>query len=99
MFHPSFAQKLNVLALDLRPYHIGPVYRRKGQEHKNTNEGLGSRVGGTLSGSNQFLLSDGPWALPTAKLPAPFQVACPFGAAKCPNSRGGAFSLALPPPW
>jgi hypothetical protein len=45
--------------------------------HENAGEGWGHGVGGTLSGSDPFLLSDGPWALPTAKLPAPFQGACP----------------------
>jgi hypothetical protein len=77
VFHPMFAQKLNELALDVRSYHIGPVFRGKDEVHENANEGLGDGVGGTLSGSNQFLLWDCPWALPTAKSPAPLQGARP----------------------
>jgi hypothetical protein len=56
---------------------IGPVFRRKEEVHEKANEGLGHGVGGTLSGSDPFLLADGPWALPTAKLLTPFQGACP----------------------
>jgi hypothetical protein len=50
-----FAQKLNELALDVRPYQIGPVFRRKDQARENAKEGLGHGVGGTLSG---FFLSN-----------------------------------------
>jgi hypothetical protein len=56
LFHPMFAQKLN--ELDVRPYDIGPVLRRKDPVDENANRGLGHRVGGTLSGSDLFLLSD-----------------------------------------
>jgi hypothetical protein len=67
LFHPTFAQKLNEPAFDVRLCHIGSVFRRKDQVYEKANEGLGHGVGGTLSESDQFFLSDRLRALPTAK--------------------------------
>ena len=77
------------LALDVRPYHIVPVFRRKDQVRENANEGLGHGVGGdpfrvrsippvgwrsvAEALERKRPSGGGPWALPTAKLPAPFQ--------------------------
>jgi hypothetical protein len=48
VLHPIFAQKLDDLARVVRPYYIGPVFRRKDEVHENANEGFGPGVGGTF---------------------------------------------------
>jgi len=66
------------LSLDLRPYEIATVLGGKDEAHQNANQGLCHWTVGPLQGSRQLLLSDCPWALPTARLPSPFQVALEF---------------------
>jgi len=80
--------------LDASCYRIGPVFRGKDQVQEKANEGWGQGGGGTLSGSDLFLLPDRPGALPTAKPPAPFQgAACAYPPA--PQREGVTQSLAF----
>jgi len=47
---------------------------------QNADQGLCHGMGGTLSGSGRLLLPGCPWALPTARLPGPFQGALELGS-------------------